>query len=90
MFEMLKPNERYIIGGYIKRGDNTVLDIAVEAIDTPGSIRQAINHLRADGILHSSISPQKALYPDLLHGAHSPRYSLPPLPKHWFRYEAHR
>ena len=35
MFELLKPNKKYIIGGYIKRGDSTVLDIAVEVIDTP-------------------------------------------------------
>ena len=46
MFEMLKPNERYIIGGYIKRGNETVLDIAVEAIDTPESIRKAMNTVR--------------------------------------------
>ena len=46
MFELLKPDERYIIGGYIKRGDNTVLDIAVEAIDTPESIRKAMNTVR--------------------------------------------
>ena len=46
MFELLEPNERYIIGGYIKRGDNTVLDIAVEAIDTPESIRKAMNTVR--------------------------------------------
>jgi len=46
MFELLKPNERYIIGGYIKRGDNTVLDIAVEAVDTPESIRKAVNTVR--------------------------------------------
>jgi len=43
MFELLKPDERYIIGGHIKRGDNTVLDIAVEAIDTPESISKAMN-----------------------------------------------
>lgn len=46
MFEMPKPDERYIIGGYIKRGDSTVLDIAVEAIDTPESIRKAMNTVR--------------------------------------------
>lgn len=46
MFELLKQNERYIIGGYIKRGNETVLDIAVEAIDTPESIRKAMNTVR--------------------------------------------
>lgn len=46
MFELLKPNERYSIGGHIKRGDSTVLDIAVEAIDTPESIRKAMNTVR--------------------------------------------
>ena len=35
--------ERYVFGGYIKRGDDTVLDIAVEAIDTPESISKAMN-----------------------------------------------
>lgn len=40
------PTERYTFGAYIKRGDNIDLDIAVEAIDTPESIRKAMNTVR--------------------------------------------
>ena len=46
MLKALEPVERYVIGGYVKRGDNTVLDIAVEAVDTPESIRKAMNTVR--------------------------------------------
>ena len=42
----LGQTEHYTFGAYIKRGDNTVLDIAVEAIDTPESIRKARNTVR--------------------------------------------
>lgn len=42
----LGQTEHYTFGAYIKRGNNTVLDIAVEAIDTPESIRKAMNTVR--------------------------------------------
>ena len=42
----LGQTEHYTFGAYIKRGNNTVLDIAVEAIDTPESIRKAMNTAR--------------------------------------------
>lgn len=46
MLKQPEPIERYTFGAYIKRGGRTVLDIEVEAIDTPESIRRAMSTVR--------------------------------------------
>lgn len=65
------PTERYTFGAYIKRGDNTVLDIAVEAINTPESIRKAISTVRRAMTSHAPDVTPIVIAADKIQSAHT-------------------
>ena len=65
------PTERYTFGAYIKRGDDTVLDIAVEAINTPESIRKAISTVRRAMTSHAPDATPIVIAADKDRSAHT-------------------